>query len=123
MDENATEWDGVRPTPEATPEPVGIKIPGYPTISLPANTTNVFLGIMNPEGNPCYFTYTLYLKNTEEIIYTSKMVAPGKSITEATLNRALTPGEYPAVLNISTNSLTDGSPMNGANMETVLVVK
>jgi hypothetical protein len=37
--------------------------------------------------------------------------------------RALSAGQYEATIKISTTSLEDGSAMNGANVETVLIVK
>ena len=103
--------------------PTGIRIPGYPKITIPADTTDVTMNLKNPEGNPCYFTFALVLTDNEETIYTSKMVEPGKAITEVTLSRALEAGEYPAEIRIITSSLKDGSAMNGANVETVLVVE
>lgn len=103
--------------------PTGIRIPGYPKITIPADTTDVTMNLKNPEGNPCYFTFALVLTDNEEAIYTSKMVEPGKAITEVTLSRALETGEYPAEIRITTSSLKDGSAMNGANVETVLVVE
>lgn len=48
-------------TPESSGEAVGIKIPGYPSISLPANQQDVEVALLNPEGNPCYFTFELVL--------------------------------------------------------------
>ena len=59
----------------------------------------------------------------EETIYTSKLVEPGKAITDVTLSRALEKGEYPAVIKITTTSITDGSAMNGADVETVLIAQ
>lgn len=104
-------------------KPEGIRIPGYPAITIPAGETEVTMNLMNPEGNPCYFTFELVLTDTDETIYTSKMVEPGKSITNVTLSKALDAGEHPAMIKISTASLTDGSPMNGANVETVLIAE
>ncbi len=124
LDENAAAWNGM-PT-EATepkaPTP-GIAIPGYPTIRIPADKKDVNLPLHNPEGNPCYFTFTLVLSETEEVLYESKQVPPGQGIAAVTLNRALPKGEHSAVIQIRTNSLTDGSPMNGANMVTTLVAE
>lgn len=57
-------------------EAVGIKIPGYPSISLPANQQTVQVALLNPEGNPCYFTFELVLSDTDEVLYTSKQVPP-----------------------------------------------
>lgn len=99
-------------------KPTGIRIPGYPSITIEADKKDVQMNLMNPEGNPCYFTFEIVLNDTDETIYTSKMVEPGKAITEVTLDKALAAGEYPATIKITTASLTDGSAMNGANVET-----
>ena len=100
---------------EESDPPEGIRIPGYPSITIPADTKDVTVNLMNPEGNPCYFT--------DETIYQSKMVEPGKAITQITLSKELSAGEYPAILKISTAALDDGRAMNGANVETVLNVQ
>ena len=104
-------------------EAVGIKIPGYPSISLPANQQTVQVALLNPEGNPCYFTFELVLSDTDEVLYTSKQVPPGQMIEEITLTRPLEAGQYNATLRITTASLQDGSAMNGANVETILDVQ
>ena len=101
----------------------GIRIPGYPSITVDAGKDNVTMNLFNPEGNPCYFTFELVLKDTNETLYTSKMVEPGKAITNVTLSHGLEKGEYQAVIKISTASLEDGSAMNGANVETTLIVQ
>ena len=110
-------------TPESSGEAVGIKIPGYPSISLPADQQDVEVALLNPEGNPCYFTFELVLTDTGEVLYTSKQVEPGQMITNITLNRALPAGQYNAELRVTTASLQDGSAMNGANVVTVLDVQ
>ena len=124
IDENAGRWDG-QSLPDKTEDApaVGIKIPGYPSITLPKDQKTVNVALLNPEGNPCYFTFTLVLKDTGETLYQSKLVPPGQAITEITMSRALAAGEYNATIQIATTSLEDGSAMNGANVETVLIVK
>ena len=104
-------------------KPDGIRIPGYPRITIQADTKDVTMNLMNPKGNPCYFTFEIVLTDENETIYVSEMVEPGNSITNVTLSRALEKGEYPAVIKIRTTSLLDGLAMNGANVETVLVVQ
>ena len=94
-----------------------------PTITIEADKKDVQMNLMNPEGNPCYFTFEIVLNDTDETIYTSKMVEPGKAITEVTLEKALAAGEYPATIKITTASLTDGAAMNGANVETTLIAQ
>lgn len=124
IDENAGDWNGqTLPDKTDAPPAVGIKIPGYPSITLPKDQKTVNVALLNPEGNPCYFTFTLILKDTGETLYQSKLVPPGKAITEITMARALPAGEYDATIKITTTSVADGSAMNGANVETVLIVK
>lgn len=122
IDADAGEWTGEKPEDKGG-EATGIKIPGYPSITLPADKKDVTVALLNPEGNPCYFTFKLVLKDSGETLYTSKLVPPGKAITNITLSKPLAKGEYNATIQISTASLTDGSAMNGANVETVLIVK
>lgn len=122
IDPDAGEWQGTEPTDNGGASS-GIKIQGYPFITIAANTKDVTMALMNPEGNPCYFTFEIVLKDSGETIYTSKQVPPGKVISNVTLNRALSPGEYDAIIKITTNSTEDMHAMNGANVETVLVVK
>ena len=81
------------------------------------------MALLNPEGNPCYFTFELVLTDTDEVLYTSKQVEPGQMIANITLNRALPAGQYNAELRITTASLQDGNAMNGANVVTVLDVQ
>ena len=126
LQEGTSAWSGDTlpdKTPENSGEAVGIKIPGYPSISMPANQQDVEVALLNPEGNPCYFTFELVLTDTDEVLYTSKQVEPGQMITNITLNRALPAGQYNAELRITTASLQDGSAMNGANVVTVLDVQ
>ena len=124
IDENAGDWNGQQLPDKTDDAPAaGIKIPGYPSITLPKDQREVNVALLNPEGNPCYFTFELVLKDTGERLYKSKLVPPGKAITEITMSRALSAGEYNATIKITTTSLTDGSAMNGANVETVLIVK
>ena len=124
IDENAGDWNGGELPDKTDDAPsVGIKIPGYPSITLPKDQKTVHVALVNPEGNPCYFTFELVLKDTGESLYKSKLVPPGKAITEITMSKALSAGQYNATIKISTTSLEDGSAMNGANVETVLIVK
>lgn len=113
----------VAETDSVTEKPEGIRIPGYPRITIQADTKDVTMNLINPEGNPCYFTFEIVLTDENETIYVSEMVEPGKAVTNVTLSRELEKGEYPAVIKITTTSLEDGLAMNGANVETVLVAQ
>ena len=124
IDPGANDWNGEKLPDKTDNAPVeGIKIPGYPSITLPKDQKTVNVALLNPEGNPCYFTFEIVLKDTGESLYKSKLVPPGKAITEITMSKALSAGQYEATIKITTTSLADGSAMNGANVETVLIVK
>lgn len=124
IDPGADDWKGEKLPDKTDDAPAaGIKIPGYPSITLPKGQRTVNVALLNPEGNPCYFTFEIVLKGTGESLYKSKLVPPGKAITEITMSNALPAGEYDATIKITTTSVADGSAMNGANVETVLIVK
>ena len=74
------ETDQEKPEDESTPSSVeeGIQIPGYESITIPAGTTDVSVELMNPEENNVYFEISFYLPETDETIYTSKMIDPQK---------------------------------------------
>ena len=98
-----------------------IVIPGYGEILLEADTRDVMLILPNYASNPCYFRFSILLKDSGEVIYTSGLVPPGKATQELTLKRAVSSGNYPAIIQIETFSLDKShTPMNGANVETVL---
>ena len=121
--EKTAEKQEKKPEEKSEEKPDGIRILGYPRITIQADTKDVTMNLKNPEGNPCYFTFEIVLTDEDETLYISEMVEPGKAITNVTLSRALEKGEYPAMIKITTTSLEDGLEMNGANVETVLVVQ
>ena len=122
LDENADAYTGEKPQDQGGEE-VGIKIPGYPTITIAKDTQDVTMALMNPEGNPCYFRFEIVLKDSDETIFESKYVKPGDCIYDVHLNKPLAEGEYPAMIKITTISLDGETPLNGANVETVLIAK
>jgi hypothetical protein len=126
LDTNASDWNGdvgYGAAEADTAEAQTISIPGYPYIYIGAGQTTAYITLANPEENPCYFTFEIWLSDPEELLYASKQIAPGQAISQETFLRSLSAGEYAATIKITTNSLTDGSPMNGANMETTLIVQ
>jgi len=121
LDSSAKAYVGEMPEDKSGSKP-GIQIPGYSSIAIPANTTNVNIALLNPEGNPCYFTFELVLMDTGESLYGSKMVEPSNYIEQITLSKPLAKGEYKAIIKVRTYSLEDLVPMNDANVETILIV-
>ena len=122
LDPNAGDWTGSKPEDKGGAAQ-GIKIPGYPSITIAKDTTDVTMALLNPEGNPCYFKFEIVLKDSNETIYESKYVEPGKSISDVKLTKPLSEGEHPAVIKITTLSLDGKTPLNGANVETVLIAR
>ena len=110
IDENAGDWNGEKLPDETDDAPAaGIKIPGYPSITLPKDQKTVNVALLNPEGNPCYFTFELVLKDTGESLYKSKLVPPGKAITEITMSSMLFRLYY-SCLNIGSGSCLERQP-------------
>lgn len=122
IDQSAKDWTEPLPEEEGGASQ-GIAIPGYPSVIASANTKDMSIVLLNPEGNPCYFTFELIIKDTSESLYQSKLVPPGKAINKITLSRELKAGSYPLIIRITTISLQDQTPMNSADVETVLTVK
>ena len=123
LDENAGEYTGELPKEQNSGEAVGIKIPGYPSITIAKDAADVKMALLNPEGNPCYFKFEIALKDSGETLFESKYVKPGDCIYDVHLEKPLAEGEHPAVIKISTISLDGETPLNGANVETVLIAK
>lgn len=101
-----------------------IEIPGYSTVYIPANEKEVEVDFYNPDDNSVYFQITLTLADTEEVIYTSKLFAPGQHIYEIELEQALEKGEYEVILAYCTYSMDEEyTPKNGANVSFTLVAQ
>ena len=62
--------------------PNEIMIPVFTELVRPAGSNKVAAGLVNPEGNPCYFQYSIYLKENEQLLYESKWIEPGTAIME-----------------------------------------
>ncbi len=100
-----------------------IKIAGFSDWHIRAGETeNLPISLTNPEGNPCYFSFSIVLTDTDEAIYQSDMVPPGESIWQVTTSRPLPAGTYQAVVHITTNELTTGRAMNDAKLNLTISV-
>jgi hypothetical protein len=105
-----------------------IAIPGYGAIHLVANSNDARIQLLNPEGNSCYFQFTIGLLSAsgdkvEEVLYTSKYVEPGKEIRQQTLSRGLPAGTYNAVIQIRPLAMNGTTKMNGTDIKVTLKVK
>ncbi len=99
----------------------GIKIPGYSTIPIAANSQEVEIDLYNPEENDVYFQIAFYLTDSKEQIFESKLLKPGQHLYSISLTRPLEAGDHPIIIQYSTFS-TDGSytPKNGAVVDCTL---
>ena len=124
---DANAGDYVVPVVDSKVEP-NVAIPGWGRITLPANTEYVTsVDFYNPEENEglYYLMFELRLLTDDGgyvSLYKSDAVPPGKHIQSITLNRALSPGTYNAVIHVQPYRMSDETPTNNANMKTTLVV-
>lgn len=105
-------------------DPTKIALPGFEGLVMNAGSDKLYAALWNPETNPCYFKFSLELKETGEILYESGLVPPGKAITEETLTRKMDEGKYLVLVKMDTFSLEDDTqPLNGGSSETILEVR
>lgn len=91
LDEDAVDWAGAGEERTLTGDgQPGIAIPGYQSITLKADTLDQQVNLFNPDGNDCYFVMSLILPDGT-VIWTSKMVEPGKGLYSITLTSRLRP--------------------------------
>ena len=128
VDPNAGEY--VAPEKEELPKQ-GVAIPGWSSITIPANTKEITVDFMNPEANKdlYYLTFELRLLDDSkeegyEVLYKSGLVQPGLHIQKIELSKGLAAGEYDAVMHVQPYRMNDEkTPTNNANMNTKLIVK
>lgn len=118
--EDAVDWNESIGDEEA--EEGYISIPGYEEITLEAGSETAKIALVNPETNECLFQFELILKETEEVLYTSDMVLPGKAITREELSTSLEAGEYTLIIRVNTFSLDGKEAYNGSDLEVPLYV-
>ena len=129
IDPNAGEL--VTPTPAPT-EP-GVAIPGWGSITLPAGVTEAATTLKNPEANEgwYYLTFEMRLPTVDEetgeesyeVLFTTGLIPPGQYCNQVTLTRALEPGEYNVILHVQPYRISDKTPTNNADTETLLIVE
>lgn len=129
IDPNAGEL--LTPTPAPT-EP-GVAIPGWGSITLPAGVTEAATTLKNPEANEgwYYLTFEMRLPTVDEetgeesyeVLFTTGLIPPGQYCNQVTLTRALEPGEYNVILHVQPYRMSDKTPTNNADTETVLIVE
>ena len=123
------------PAATATPAPTepGVAIPGWGSITLPAGVTEAATTLKNPEANEgwYYLTFEMRLPTADEetgeesyeVLFTTGLIPPGQYCNQVTLTRALEPGEYNVILHVQPYRMSDKTPTNNADTETVLIVE
>lgn len=100
-----------------------ILLPGLNVLKAKENDTHLKAALINPDGNGCYFKYTIKLKDTDETLYSSGLIAPGKAVTEFDLNRTFEAGKYPIKVIIETRDTEDQDiEYNAGNIDAQLEV-
>ena len=120
-------------TPKPAPTEPGVAIPGWGSITLPAGVTEAATTLKNPEANEgwYYLTFEMRLPTVDEetgeesyeVLFTTGLIPPGQYCNQVTLTRALEPGEYNVILHVQPYRMSDKTPTNNADTETVLIVE
>lgn len=120
LDKTAVSYhmDGVRNT-----DSTSIMLPGIHEINAKENEAHVKAALINPEGNDCYFKYIITLSDTDEMLYSSGLIAPGKAVMEFDLKRTLSVGEYPIRVRVETTDIKNlDIQYNAGNIDAQLKV-
>lgn len=100
-----------------------INFPVYGDVTIDSTDTSIPIQLLNPEGNPCYFTFDVSLEGSDALAYTTDQVEPGHAINAVPLDKPLAAGDYTMDIGIATTSLEDQSQMNGVTVKVALHVQ
>ena len=104
-------------------DPSKIMMPVISRMQLYKGETHIQNMFINPEGNDCYFKFQIILDDTNEVIYESGLVPPGKAIIDFDLNHTLDVGEHNVTVKILAKDLQDeNKSLNGGDMKTIIDV-
>lgn len=122
LDENAIAYqlpDGVKNT-----DPDSILLPGFDVLEMNDATQEVEAALLNPEGNECFFQFSITLKSDGTELYRTDLIKPGTAVTKFKINKKLEKGRYPIVITVETSDLKDPESFyNGGAVEAVLEVE
>lgn len=124
IDPNATNYESTLKRPDNI-DSSQILIPGYGKFTIDVGSNTIDTVLFNPEGNPCFFKFTLLEKDTKDVLYESKLVPPGKGVTPIKLNKTFNKaGTYELVLKFESVDLEDTNiTYNGSNIDVKLNVE
>ncbi len=123
IDPNAKDYDYALKRPENMGDSE-ILVPAYSKFTVKKGTSVIDTVLFNPEDNPCFFKFTLVDKESNDVLYESQLVPPGKGIVSIETNRPFTAaGEQKAVLKFKTVDLKDKkTEYNGSEFEVTISV-
>ena len=122
LDKNAIAYqlpDGVKNT-----DPDSILLPGFDVLEMNYATQKVDAAFLNPEGNECFFTYSVTLKSDGTRLYQTGLIKPGTAVTSFQAEKKLEKGEYPIIILVEASDMKEPEKKyNGGAVEAVLEVK
>ena len=100
-----------------------ILLPGVSKLNGREDDTHIKAVLLNPEGNECYFRYTIKQTDTGESLYASGLIEPGKAVMEFDLSKKLKAGTYPIEVIVETRDIQDPEIVyNAGNIEAQLII-
>lgn len=100
-----------------------ILLPGFETLYMDEGSDELYVALANPEGNPCFFQYTIYMEGSKKEIYQSGMIKPGEAVTTVKMPNKMKKGTYKLTIQIQSYSLSDHkAELNGGEMAATLIV-
>lgn len=125
-DPNAGEY--VEPVKQET-ESGGVSVPGWSSLDIPADTSEVTVDFFNPEENEGKYSLTFELRLPDEseqgyeVLYSSGLVDAGLHIQKINLSRGLEAGVYDATIHVQPYRMDENrTATNNADLKTKLIV-
>lgn len=104
-------------------DPESTMIPMLSPITVSASDGRAQNALINPEGNGCYFIFSIVIDDTEEVVYESGLVEPGKAIVGFDLDTIPALGTYDVTVRVQTRDINDyEQELNGGDVKTTLTV-
>lgn len=100
-----------------------LRIPGFKSMTLEADSHLVDVNLHNPASNKAYMLVRLVLSDTKEILYESKLIEPGKGLYKIYLRVPVDVGHHRAQLHYEPYDMETLTRLNGAVMNFDLIAK
>lgn len=107
----------------------GVSVPGWSSMNIPADTSEITVDFFNPEENADRYSLTFELRIPDEseqgyeVLYTSGLVQPGLHIQKINLSRGLDAGIYNATIHVQPYRMDENrTATNNADLQTKLIV-